>query len=86
MHLLGVTTLDEGTVRVDVETDVDLTGCPDCGVVAVGHGRRVRVLHDAPCFGRPVRVWWRKRIWRCPEPSCPRSTWTEERPYAPARA
>lgn len=86
MHLLGVTTLDEGTVRVDVETDVDLTGCPDCGVVAVGHGRRVQVLHDAPCFGRPVRVWWRKRIWRCPEPSCPRSTWTEEHPYAPARA
>ncbi|WP_369074439.1 transposase family protein, partial [Nocardioides malaquae] len=38
----------------------------------MGHGRRVQVLHDAPCFGRPVRVWWRKRIWRCPEPSCPR--------------
>lgn len=86
MHLLEVTNLDDGTVRVDVETDADLSGCPDCGVVAVGHGRRVQVLHDAPCFGRPVRVRWRKRIWRCPEPSCPRSTWTEAHPYAPARA
>lgn len=71
---------------LDVESDADLTGCPDCGVVAIGHGRRVQVLHDAPCIGRPVRVRWRKRIWRCPEMSCPRSTWTEDHPYAPARA
>ena len=71
---------------LDVETGEDLAGCPDCGVVAVGHGRRVQVLHDAPCFGRPVRVRWRKRIWRCPEPACGRSTWTEDHPYAPARA
>ncbi len=86
VHVLDVTTRDDGTIMLDVESDADLTGCPDCGVVAVGHGRRVQVLHDAPCFGRPVRVRWRKRIWRCPEPSCPRSTWTEDHPYAPARA
>jgi transposase len=86
VHVLDVTTRDDGTIMLDVESDADLTGCPDCGVVAVGHGRRVQVLHDAPCFGRPVRVRWRKRIWRCPERSCPRSTWTEDHPYAPARA
>lgn len=86
VHVLDVTTRDDGTIMLDVESDADLTGCPDCGVVAVGHGRRVQVLHDAPCFGRPVRVRWRKRIWRCPEPSCPRSTWTEDHHYAPARA
>ncbi len=56
MHLLEVTNLDDGTMRVDVETDADLAGCPDCGVVAVRHGRRVQVLHDAPSFGRPVRI------------------------------
>lgn len=56
MHLLDVTNLDDGTVRIDVETDADLPGCPDCGVVAGGHGRRVQLLHDAPCFGRPTRV------------------------------
>ena len=33
-------------------------GCPACGVLAVGHGRRVRMLHDAPCFGRVTLVRW----------------------------
>jgi transposase len=55
-------------------------------VVAVGHGRHVQALHDAPSFGTPVRVRWRKRIWRCPEPSCRRGTWTEEHDFAPPRA
>ena len=86
VHVLDVTTRDDGTIVLEVESDADLTGCPDCGVVAIGHGRRVQVLHDAPCFGRPVRVRWRKRIWRCPEPACLRSTWTEDHPYASARA
>lgn len=86
VHVLDVLARDDGTLVLDVESGADLAGCVDCGVVAVGHGRRVQVLHDAPCFGRPVRVRWRKRIWRCPEPSCPRTTWTEDHPYAPARA
>jgi transposase len=86
MHLLDVGTDDDGLVRVDVETDQTLVGCPDCGVVAIGHGRRVQVLHDAPSFGRPVRVRWFKRIWRCPEPACPRQTWTEQHRFAAARA
>ena len=55
-------------------------------MVAIGHGRRVQVLHDAPCFGRPVRVRWFKRIWRCDEESCPKKTWTEQHPFAAARA
>lgn len=78
--------VDRGLVVLDVESDADLTGCPDCGVVAVGHGRHVEVLHDAPCFGTPVRVRWRKRIWSCPEPSCRRGIWTEEHDFAPPRA
>jgi transposase len=86
MHLLDVHTDDGGVVRVDVETDQTLTGCPECGVVAIGHGRRVQVLHDAPCFGRPVRVRWLKRIWRCGEDLCPRQTWTEQHLFAGKRA
>ena len=91
MHVLHVTRDpdvggEQGLVVLDVESDADLTGCPDCGVVAVGHGRHVQVLHDAPCFGTPVRVRWRKRIWRCPEPSCRRGTCTEEHDFAPPRA
>ena len=86
VHVLAVTRRDDGLVVLDVETDQTLTGCPDCGVVAVGHGRRVQVLHDAPSFGRPVRVRWFKRIWRCGEQSCPRRTWTEQHPFAAPRA
>ena len=71
---------------LDVESDQTLTGCADCGVVAVGHGRRIQLLHDAPCFGRPVRVRWFKRMWRCPEPACPRRTWTEEHTFASPRS
>jgi transposase len=56
LHVLEVTTRDDGVLVLDVESDQTLTGCPDCGVVAVGHGRSVQVLHDAPCFARAVRV------------------------------
>ena len=86
MHLLDVRSDDDGVLHLDVETDQSLAGCPDCGVVAIGHGRRVQVLHDAPSFGRPVRVRWFKRIWRCGEPLCPRGTWTERHDFAGARA
>jgi transposase len=62
VHVLEVTTREDGTVVLDVETDQVLAGCAACGVVAVGHGRRVVRLHDTPCFGRPALVRWRKRI------------------------
>lgn len=35
-------------------------------------------LIDTPCFGRPVEVWWRKRVWRCEEPDCPAGAFTEQ--------
>ena len=38
-------------------------------------------------FGhRRVRVVWRKRVWRCPEPGCPMVTFTEAHALAPPRA
>ena len=63
---------------ITVETDADVAGCPRCGVVAAGHGRRRVRAADAPCFGVPVLLIWLKRLWRCPEPACPTETWTEE--------
>ncbi len=64
MHVLDVTRdpdvgRGQGLAVLDAESDADLTGCPDCGVVAVDHGRHVQVLYDAPCCGTAVR--WRKR-------------------------
>ncbi|XAS69761.1 ISL3 family transposase [Micrococcaceae bacterium Sec5.7] len=69
-----------------VETDQILAGCPLCGVVAIGHGRRVVRLHDTPSHGRPVRLDWAKRVWRCADPGCPAGTFTETHALAPAKA
>lgn len=63
-----------------------LTGCPACGVVAVGHGRRSHRLADAPSFGMPVLVVWRKRTWRCPDAGCPVVTFSEVHDLAAPRA
>ena len=85
MHVLEVLH-DRARTIVTVETDQVLTGCPACGVVAVGHGRRVHRLADAPAFGTPVVVAWRKRIWRCPDPGCPVVTFSEVNDLAAPRA
>ncbi len=85
IHVISVT----GTAKclqLRVETDRVPAGCPECGVVAVGHGRRQVWVHDIPCFGRPVRLVWAKRVWLCPDTGCPRTTFAEEHPLAGSRA
>ncbi|WP_262364257.1 helix-turn-helix domain-containing protein [Arthrobacter echini] len=60
-------------------------GCPGCGVVAVGRGRRRRALHDVPGVSR-VRVIWRQRIWRCADTDCEKGAFIEQLPsLVPAR-
>jgi transposase len=85
IHVCSVTVAGTGLV-LHVETAETISGCPDCGVVAIGHGRRHVRLHDTPCFSRPVRLLWAKRVWRCPDPDCPRTTFTEEHELAGPRA
>ena len=63
---------------VTVESPPTEQGCRACGVIAGSHGRRTVRLVDAPSFGRPVRVVWRKRTWACEEPSCPVGVFTEQ--------
>ncbi|WP_395858120.1 transposase family protein [Arthrobacter oryzae] len=63
-----------------------MAGCPACGVVAVGHGRRRSRLHDLPCMGRPVRLIWAKRLWRCPDEHCPTQVFSEQHALAGKRA
>jgi transposase len=60
-----------------VETVADVAGCPTCGVRAVGHGRSVVQVRDLGIGGRPVRLVWRKRRWRCDDEDCPTRTFTE---------
>jgi transposase len=85
MHVLDVEVDDLQRLVLTVESGQLQAACPGCGVMAVGHGRRVRVLHDAPCFGRVTRVRWLVRVWRCREPACPAGTFSEAHDLAPPR-
>lgn len=80
--LTGVRVVDVAAgqrwLTVTVESPTAVMGCPGCGVVAVSHGRRRHVLIDTPSCGRPVRLRWRKRTWKCPEPACTVGTFTEQ--------
>jgi hypothetical protein len=61
IHVNSVTATGPGLL-LHIETGENVAGYPDCGVVAVGHGRRHVRLHEIPCFGRPVRLLWAKRL------------------------
>lgn len=74
-----------GELELVIETEPGPAGCPSCGVVAVGHGRLAVSHRDVPLGGRPTVLVWRKRRWRCPEPSCPQATWVESSPLLPSR-
>lgn len=68
----------DGEVWLWVETDADVAGCEVCGVRAVGHGRRVVRVRDLPFGDRPTVLVWHKRIWRCADPDCEVSTFSED--------
>ena len=86
LHVLKVEDDAEGRLVVTAESDQVETGCPSCGVIAASHGRRPRILHDAPCLGRITIVRWMKRMWRCREPACPTGVFSETHDIAPPRA
>ena len=71
---------------VTVETTATVVTCEGCGVRAESQDRVERHLRDLPCFGRPVRLVWHKRRWRCRHEACPRRTWTEAHDAVSARA
>jgi transposase len=64
-------------VVIRVETTTGLVGCPGCGVVATAHDRMWVQYRDLGVFGRPARLAWWKRRWRCEERLCAMATWTE---------
>jgi transposase len=85
MHVLDVEIDDQQRLVLTVESGRLETACPACGVVAAGHGRRLRRLHDAPCFGRVTLLRWLVRMWRCREPACLTGTFSEAHDLAPPR-
>jgi transposase len=72
-------------VVIRIETTKDLVGCPGCGVVATAHDRMPVEYRDLAVFGRPARLVWAKRRWRCEERLCEVRTWTETSPAFSAR-
>lgn len=79
----AVVEADELTVAI--ESSADRAYCASCGCRAQAQDRRSVSLRDLPCFGRPVRLIWLKRRWRCREQRCQAKTWTEESPSIPPR-
>jgi transposase len=66
---------------VEIETRVATpVTCQGCGAVATIKDRPRVTLVDLPAFGRPTRLRWIKRRWRCPDPSCAVGSFTELEP------
>jgi transposase len=76
----------DGEHWLAVETTASRMWCPGCGVRAAGNGRRRVVVRDLPIAGVPTVLVWAKRTWRCREPWCERSSWSETSPHIARRA
>jgi transposase len=76
---------DPGEVIVVIELVAETVGCPGCGLVARAHGRSAVDYRDLAVFGRPARLRWRKRRFRCQEPQCRVVTWSESSPAFSSR-
>ena len=70
---------------VTVETTADFVGCRSCGVRAKAQDRMAIAVRDLSCFGRPARLVWVKRRWRCSDADCSAKTWTEASEHVDAQ-
>jgi transposase len=90
LGLDGVRVLDVVEERdelvITIETTASVTGCWRCGVRAEAQDRLRVEIRDLACFGRPARLVWRKRRWRCREDACDEKTWTERSAHVDAQA
>jgi transposase len=75
-----------GELHQLVETEARVVGCRGCGTRALSQGRRRTKVRDLSCGGRPVVVFWSKRLWRCGDADCDVKTWSEPSPLIAARA
>lgn len=65
-------------LALDVESCIQLVGCPGCGVIAQGHGRVVVEVIDAPWAGVPARFRWHIRHWIYRDRTCRIVTFIEQ--------
>jgi transposase len=83
-RVLDVIELDFEVV-VTIETTATRAFCRSCGVLAEAQDRMPVAIRDLPCFGRPARLVWVKRRWRCRQPQCAAKTWTEHTDHVGAQ-
>ena len=76
-HLTGAAHC-QGIMVQDTESCNQVVGCPECGVIAQGHGRVVVEMIDAPWAGVPARIRWFNRRWICREHTCQIVTFIEQ--------
>ena len=87
VEVLSVGDEGGGPLRVHVRCRAARPPCGGCGGSLWSDGERAVVLVDLPAFGRPARLVWHKRRWRCPRRGCGAGTVTEAaREIAPPRA
>jgi len=84
---LRVLEVSEGPAEVviEVEAVTEIEGCRQCGGRAESRDRMPVEIRDLACFGRPARLVWRKRRWRCTDGDCEAKTWTEVSPHVSSR-
>ena len=64
-------------LTVSIESTAVVAGCASCGTRAEAQDRVAVEVRDLACFGRPARLVWHKRRWRCRDADCGAKTWTE---------
>ncbi len=75
--VLGAVDEPDAPVIVHIETRVDRPACGSCGGAVWCKDQRPVALDDLPAFGRPARLVWHKRRWRCPASECAVGSFTE---------
>ena len=86
VEVLGVDDEAGGPLRVHIRRRAPRPACERCGGPLWSDGERSVELVDLPAFGRPARLVWHKRRWRCPDRGCGAGTVTEQDPeIAPPR-
>ena len=86
--VLGVVDQAGQPLEVHIEQAGDRPTCLGCGGLPLVKDRDAVELADLPCFGRPVRLMWRKVRWACADRGCAMTTWTwaDPRIAAPRQA
>jgi len=87
VDVLGVVDEPDAPLVAHIETRVRPPCCGGCGGVVWSKGTGAVRLVDLPAFGRPARLVWHKRRWRCPAGDCAVGSFTEvDERIAPARS